>query len=82
MELHFGATLQGRAVSERKKGPVWLPPYKESYSDGQKSCTFFPEFFLWPPWGRGANFGTGQLCKMEFSNCLIFSEEISLVVSE
>ena len=31
MELHFGATPQGRAVSEQKKGPIWLPPYKGSY---------------------------------------------------
>ena len=27
-----------------------------SYSDGQKSCTFFSRIFLWPPWGRGGQF--------------------------
>ena len=31
MKLYFGATLQGRAVSEQKKGPIRLPFYKESY---------------------------------------------------
>ena len=31
MEPHFGATLQWRAVSKQKKGPIWLPFYKECY---------------------------------------------------
>ncbi len=43
-----------------------------SYSDGQKSCTFFLEFFRGPPpWGSRTNFGTGQFCEMESSNSLI-----------
>ena len=28
------------------------------------SLAHFLTIFLWPPWGRGANFGTVQLCKM------------------
>ncbi len=51
------------------------------YSDGHKSCTFSHDFFC-GPLGRGANFGTGRFCKMEFSKCPIFSEEISSTVSE
>ncbi len=37
------------------------PHFKKTaslYSDRQKSCIFFLEFFLWAPWGRGANFGS------------------------
>ncbi len=41
--------------------------FQATYSDGQKSCTFFLEFFLWTPWGRGANFETGQFCDLEDS---------------
>ncbi len=52
-----------------------------NYCDGQKSCTFFLDFFT-GLLGKGANFETGRFCKMESSNCLIFSGEISLTVSE
>ncbi len=30
MELHFGASLYGRVVSEQKKGPIWLSILEES----------------------------------------------------
>ena len=37
-----------------------------SYSLCQKKHTFNLEFFLWPPWGRGAKNSYGRLCKLEF----------------
>ncbi len=40
---------------------------RHNYSDRHKSCTFFLEFFLSAPWGRGANFGTGRFCVIENS---------------
>ncbi len=43
---------------------------------------FFFLFFSWPLRGSRTNFGTSRFCEMESSNCLIFSEEISLTVSE
>ncbi len=47
-----------------------------------KSLAHFFSNFSWPPWGSGTNFGTGRFCEMESFNCLIFSKEISLTVSE
>ncbi len=37
----------------------------------QKKCTFNSDFFLWPPWGRGAKNSHGRLCKWEFYTCSI-----------
>ena len=43
------------------------------------SLAHFLTIFCVAPLGEGgANFGNGRLCKMEFSECLIFSEDIYL----
>ncbi len=50
----------------------WTMMTNDTYSAGQKVRTFIVMNFLWPPWGRGANFEHGV---PHFQSLPIFSRE-------
>ncbi len=69
----FKATILVRILCHRPHWWPWL-----LYSAGHKFRTFYVMTFLWPPWGRGANFEHNGVWKHPLENVLHSSFRVKL----